>query len=89
MTISLTLPTPLEQEVRAGAELRQVPIETYLLSLVESAVEAAVPKIKPAPRAGESHEQFMAAMRSLSQTSTPVDLPYQTWPREAIYQDHD
>lgn len=61
-----------------------MPVEDYILSLVE----AAVPRIDPAPLAGESDEDFMAAMLSLSRTKTPASLSEETWTRETIYGDH-
>ena len=85
MTINLTLPPDVEQRVISTAKSLNLPVEEYILSLVAS----VHPKIQPAPLAGESEEDFIKAMKSLSETSNPVRLPYTTWTRAEIYQDHD
>lgn len=87
MTITLTLPPNLEDKILAAAQHRHLPVQEYLLALVESA--HPMPTIIPAPNAGKSHEHFMAAMARLSETATPGLFPDETWPRETIYAEHD
>lgn len=85
MTIQLTLPSEIEQRIVNTAEALNIPIEEYVLSLVE---KASAPTIVPAPLANESSEDFLAAMRSLSRVKTPASLADETWDRAAIYGDH-
>ena len=85
MTVTLTLPPSLEERFVTTAEALHMSIEDYLLLRLG----ASVPKVIPAPLAGESDEDFTKALLSLSQTATPSNLSYTTWTRAEIYQDHD
>jgi hypothetical protein len=87
MTLELALKPETERTLRAAAEARQVPVEDYLVSLVESALDSSV---VPARHPSHSVENFRESMRKLSEISGPIpDHPGQTWSREVIYDDHD
>jgi hypothetical protein len=87
MTLQLELKPETERTLRAAAEARQVPIEEYLLSLVESALH---PSIIPARNPSRTPEEFERNLAKLSDLPHPVpDHPGQTWSREVIYDDHD
>jgi hypothetical protein len=87
MTLQLELKPETERTLRAAAEARQVPVEEYLLSLVESALH---PSIIPARNPSGSREEFERNLKKLSEIAGPIpNHPGQTWSREVIYDDHD
>ena len=87
MTLQLELKPETERSLRAAAEAHQVPVEDYLLSLVESSLH---PAIIPARSPSKTPEEFDRSLRRLSASSQSVpDHPGQTWSREVIYDDHD
>lgn len=87
MTLQLDLKPETERSLRAAAEARHVPVEDYLVSLVESALD---PAIIPAENPARSPQEAHAWLERLSRFSKDIPLhPGETWSRETLYEDHD
>ena len=87
MTLQLDLKPETERTLRAAAEARHLPVEDYLVSLVESALH---PSIIPATNPAKTPEQVRAWLDRLSRFSKDIPLhPGETWSRETLYEDHD
>lgn len=87
MTVQLELKPETERTLRAAAEARHIPVEDYLVSLVESALHPSGNALIEQRR---DVAAFSARLRKLSEIAGPVPRhDGETWSREVLYADHD
>jgi hypothetical protein len=87
MTLQLELKPETERTLRAAAEARQIPVEDYLLALVESALH---PSIIPAEKPVMTKEEIEQWFKDISQFGHKIPYrPDLTYSREELYDDHD
>jgi predicted DNA-binding protein len=80
MTVTLELKPDLEQRLREQAANAGVPVEYYLLSLIEGAIPAGIYK-------DATLEEFEAAMDEFSEGTEDLPvLPPEAFSRESIYE---
>ncbi len=87
MTLQLDLKPETERNLREAAKARDLPVEEYLLSIVESALHPSrIPVKNPSNTTGELQQWFT----EMSQFSHKIPQhPGETWSRETLYDDHD
>jgi hypothetical protein len=87
MTLQLELKPETERSLRAAAEARHVPIEDYVLSLVESSLQS---NIIPATSTSQTKEDLQQWFKDMAEFSCKIPKhPGETWSRETLYDDHD
>jgi hypothetical protein len=80
MTVTLDLDSDLEQRLRTEAATRGLPLESYLLSVLQNTAGAA-------PAEDASLEEFEAAMDAFSAGTEELPvLPPEAFTRESIYE---
>ncbi len=83
MTVRLELKPELEAALADQAKAKGVPLDAYLLNMIEELAQARV-----APK--HNIERFRAALDQLAQMGKNLPhLPSSAFTRESIYQDHD
>jgi hypothetical protein len=86
MTLTLEIPPEVQRELAREAEARGVAIPALAIHLLE---EAIIRRSPPARR-GRSMEQIREWIDSLAEYSDQIPaMPGATFPREAMYSDHD
>jgi hypothetical protein len=87
MTLQLELKPETERTLRAAAEARQVAIEDYVVTLVESALH---PSVIPAEQPTMTKEELDQWFKDLAQFGDKIPhRPDLTYSREELYDDHD
>lgn len=87
MLLQLDLKPETERTLREAAEARHIPVEEYVLSILESSHRAEMISAKKPARTSEELDQWFKDMAQFS--GKIPDHPGETWSRETLYDDHD